>query len=228
MLPYYDQDGITIYHGDCREVLPMIEPDSVDLVLTDPPFNVGFDYKNGFDDDRPLEEYGEWLRSCIAATDRVLVDGGWSFWWMAMRHCHQWSFWFPEGWRIFAAAKNFVQFRPTEVQWSWDPVVFWQRGNRKAKPIAGKRDWHIANTAALILEKSNGHPCPRPIDTARYIVSLVSHPESVVLDPFMGSGTTLRAAKDLGRHAIGIEIEERYCDIAVKRLQQQVLALEFA
>lgn len=69
----------------------------------------------------------------------------------------------------------------------------------------------------------NGHPCPKPIGWMRWAVSMASLDSETVIDPFMGSGTTLRAAKDLGRRAIGIEIEERYCEIAAKRLSQEVL-----
>jgi site-specific DNA-methyltransferase (adenine-specific) len=227
MVPYYEQDGITIYHADCRDVLPTLEAGSVDLVLTDPPFNVGFNYGTGLDDRKPPDEYGTWLRGVIDLAQDSLADGGWTFCWMAMPHCHLWHEWFPDGWRIFASLKNFVQFRPTEIQWSWDPVVFWQKGKRKSKPFAGKRDYHMGNTAAAVsrTQEAAWHPCRRPIDTARYLVELASQPDDLVLDPFMGSGTTLRAAKDLGRRAIGIEIEERYCEIAAKRLQQAVLPL---
>ena len=78
-------------------------------------------------------------------------------------------------------------------------------------------------------EISIPHPCPKPIEPWRLIMSRLSvAPTDTVLDPFMGSGTTLRAAKDLGRKAIGIEIEERYCAIAAERLRQGVLPLEAA
>jgi len=69
------------------------------------------------------------------------------------------------------------------------------------------------------------HPCPKPIKWMRWAVSRASREGETILDPFMGSGTTLRAAKDLGRKAIGIELSERYCEIAVRRLQQSVLPL---
>ena len=70
-----------------------------------------------------------------------------------------------------------------------------------------------------------GHPCPRPLNGMKYLVECFCPPSGLVVDPFMGSGTTLVAAKDLGRRAIGIEIEERYCEIAAKRLAQEVLPL---
>lgn len=73
--------------------------------------------------------------------------------------------------------------------------------------------------------KQADHPCPRKITHAAFLVKWWSEPEDTVLDPFAGSGTTLVAAKQLGRKAIGIEINERYCEIAAKRLAQEVLDL---
>jgi DNA modification methylase len=146
-----------------------------------------------------------------------------------MPHCHQWPEWFPEGWRIFAALKDFVQYRPQLVQHSWDPVIFWQKGKSGAKPprgIASRRDYHMGRTSVWVTQKSNGHPCPRPLDTAQYILALGSNHGETALDPFVGSGTTLLAAKNLGRKAIGIEVEERYCEIAASRLCQEVLPLD--
>jgi DNA modification methylase len=77
-------------------------------------------------------------------------------------------------------------------------------------------------TSSAVSEK-NGHPCPKPLAWMRWLVQLVSLPGEVVIDPFAGSGTTLRACKDLDRRCIGIELEERYCEIAAKRLAQDVL-----
>jgi DNA modification methylase len=71
--------------------------------------------------------------------------------------------------------------------------------------------------------KQADHPCPRKLNHVRWLVRLWSEDTDTILDPFMGSGTTLRAAKDLGRKAIGIEIEEKYCEIAVRRLAQEIL-----
>ena len=79
----------------------------------------------------------------------------------------------------------------------------------------------ISSTAAA---NANGHPCPKPLKTMKWAVNLGSEPNDTILDPFMGSGTTLRAAKDLGRKAIGIEIEEAYCEIAANRMAQEVFA----
>lgn len=82
---------------------------------------------------------------------------------------------------------------------------------------------HTVLRSSAIAEK-NGHPAPKPIEWMKWLVGRTSREGETILDPFMGSGTTIRAAKDLGRKAIGIEIEERYCEIAANRLRQEVLA----
>lgn len=78
-------------------------------------------------------------------------------------------------------------------------------------------------SARGVADPKCGHPCPKPVEWLHWLVGLASSDGETVLDPFMGSGTTLRAAKDLGRRAIGIEISEEYCEIAAKRLRQEVL-----
>ena len=79
--------------------------------------------------------------------------------------------------------------------------------------------------ARLRHNQENGHPRPKPEGLFRALIKTCTEAEQTILDPFMGSGTTLRAAKDLGRYAIGIEIEEKYCSIAAKRMAQSVMAL---
>ena len=133
--------------------------------------------------------------------------------------------WFPDGWRVFAACKNFAQIRATGVWHSWDPVVFWNSGpNSGPNSRTVNRDYHVGNVAGIFGEQS-GHPCPRPLDTMRHIVAIAAAEHQTVIDPFCGSGTTLLAAKQLYRRAIGVEINERYCELAAGRLSQRVLPL---
>lgn len=227
MRPYYEDEACQIFHGDCREILPALEPESADAVVTDPPFNVGFEYGTGYDDKMALDAYGDFLRGAVSESQRALRPGGWSYWWVAMMHCHLYHKWFPEGWRIFASTKDFVQILPIHVQYSWDPVVFWRKDGPKGERGKSARDWHLARTSRHVLEKRRGakHPCRRPIDAATYIVDAAAKPGETVLDPFMGSGTTLLAAKNLGRKAIGIEREEQWCEASAERLAQGVLDL---
>lgn len=215
--PYYEDDAVTLYHGDCRDIMPLLKADGL---VTDPPY--GIDWARATWTDKS-EDYPALMGWLVAESRRVIA--GWCFVFQAMLNVGHFHEWFPEGFRIFAACKNFAQVRPTGVWHSWDPVVFWNSGPNSG-PNSGhvNRDYHVGNVAGVFRERMD-HPSPRPLDTMRHIVQLAAPVGGTVLDPFAGSGTTLRAAKDTGRRAIGIEIEERYCEFAVRRLAQEVLAL---
>ena len=222
MKPYLDDGQCVIYHGDCREILPSLRGNAL---ISDPPFGIGFGRATWADSQEAYPALMSWLVSTAAQC----VPDGFVFVFQAGPNVGHFHEWFPEGWRLFAACKNFVQMRPTEIQSAWDPVVFWRNGDgiaeyRKDAAVV-TRDWHVGDVAGA-LSFPTGHPCPRPEGTMSHLVAIGSRVGQTVLDPYMGSGTTLRAAKDLGRKAIGIEIEERYCEIAAKRLAQQVLAFE--
>ena len=212
--PYYDQDGITIYHADCRDVLPHLEPGSVDLVLTDPPYGIAYDashskYLNGVD-------YGEatWDREpfdpalILAMSVPSIIWGGNCF---ASRlpDSPQWLAWVK-------ITRQDANIRQADMELAWTNCV--------SRPRVFQHLW-IGAYRDSESGIANVHPTQKPIALMKWCAEL-SKTTGTILDPFMGSGTTLRAAKDLGRKAIGIEIEERYCEIAVKRLAQQVLPLE--
>jgi DNA modification methylase len=206
VIPYYDEGGITIYHGDCREILPSIE---ADVLVTDPPY--GMAYASGWSGasiandgdtaardaalstwgDRPALVFGRWSCPKPASTKTVLI-------------------WDKGDWPGMGDLK--LPWGP-----SFEEVYVigsgWQ-GPRRGSVI---RDPHRPSGPTAF------HPTQKPLAIMARL--LESCPEGIILDPFMGSGTTLRAAKDLGRKAIGIEIEERYCEIAANRLAQEVLDL---
>ena len=98
------------------------------------------------------------------------------------------------------------------------PILYYGRDHR-----AGEGAWPTGRMVTVAEDRIVGHPCPKPLSGWRWLVAKVAAEGDVVFDPFVGSGTTLRAAKDLGLHSIGIEIEERYCEIAVQRMAQEVL-----
>jgi site-specific DNA-methyltransferase (adenine-specific) len=212
--PYYQDDSCTIYHADCRDIL--LEIQTVDSLITDPPFGIGFDYgEKGHDDS--FESYEQLLLPVIKWGKE---NAKCCLFWQAMKNCRFWHKWFPEDYRILAACKGFVQFRPTGIQYSWDPIIAF--GKFDNDPNVSLKDFHIQKLAPFGCGRERiDHPCPRPFEQVNYFIQLTSG--TLVLDPFMGSGTTLRAAKDLGRKAIGIELEEKYCEIAAKRLAQEVL-----
>jgi site-specific DNA-methyltransferase (adenine-specific) len=208
--PYYDEGGITIYMGDCREILPLLP--AVDLVLTDPPYNVGIEYGSGTNDNRTREDFIEWAKvwvlECLEKAPTVLISTG------HMRlpdyaMIEPWK-WLICWWKPAAMGRSPVGFS------NWEPVAMWGKG--------AATGCDFIKAPIVPSGELDGHPCPKPLDWAKCILSLFPNAKTII-DPFVGSGTTIRAAKDLGRKAIGIEIEERYCEIAAKRLAQEVLPL---
>ncbi|HDY68787.1 hypothetical protein LCGC14_0823270 [marine sediment metagenome] len=192
MKSYYSEDGITIYHGDCLDILPQLE--KVDLVLTDPPYGVDFaEWDSG------IPEPVKWMGTVEVKTILITPGNG-------NQHFYPSPDW------------TLCWFRPGSVQRvrkgtgfsHWEPILLYGENNFSID--AKKFD---ANTNS----KHWGHPCPKPLDLFKWLIQ----ESETILDPFMGSGTTLVAAKQLGRKAIGIEIEEKYCEIAVKRLAQREL-----
>jgi DNA modification methylase len=230
--PYYDRDGITIYHGDCLDVLPQLE--AVDHVITDPPYS---------DASHAMHEAGrEWGDSIDGQTRARLGFVGTTpaalralFGLMTVR---RWAVFTmdepitaalriepPEGWRYVrtgiwlkpGAAPQFTGDRPGM---GYEPIVIMHRSGERSR-------WNGGGKHGIWTQPPphGEHPTQKPLALYRSFVEDFTDPGDLILDPFMGSGTTLRAAKDLGRRAIGIEINEAYCEIAAKRLAQEVLAL---
>jgi site-specific DNA-methyltransferase (adenine-specific) len=206
MKPYYEQDGIVIYHGDCREILPTLEPGIVDLVLTDPPYGVG---KADWDDVLPLW----WMDDAARIAPLMGVMPGVPNMLHLPQHVGQLSY----RWTLAAHIVNGMT-RGAMGYGNWIPCLVY--ANQETSIYRQSSD-----VARVVVGRSAkpDHPSPKPYEAMLWFASML--PGNVVLDPFMGSGTTLRAAKDLGRRAIGIEIEERYCEVAAKRLQQSVMIL---
>jgi site-specific DNA-methyltransferase (adenine-specific) len=210
--PYFERDGITIYHGDCREILPSI---SADVLVTDPPYGVKFDGKatkhtaggsGGYTTGDDASVGPLMVREALARVTRGAV---------------------------FPGNRNLMAYpEPSDIGCVFCPsgagVGPW--GFVGFHPILfyGKRPGACRPTSIQSFDTADvsGHPCPKPLRWLRWLIALTSLDGETIMDPFAGSGTTLRAAMDLGRRAIGIEIEERYCEIAARRLDQMVLPLE--
>jgi len=200
--PYYESGGITIYHGDCREVLP--ELPAVDVILTDPPYGLGDRWTGGTWGAAPMyDDAKRWDRDIptgivigLVGLARTVIVWGGNLYPLPPSRC--WLAWLKS-----SAMPTLADF---ELAWTNcdRPSKVW----REDRNPDGKRQ----------------HPTQKPLSLMTWCLGFAQFGE-LVLDPFMGSGTTLRAAKDLGRCAIGIEIEERYCEIAARRLDQEVLAL---
>lgn len=205
--PYYDEDGITIYHGDCRDIIPHLP--KVDLVLTDPPYNVGKDYCDG--DKRG--DYEQWCRSWFELLPRPLVFTPGTVnlgMWLKIEQPR----WICSWHKPNQASPNAIGGFNV-----WEPVLVYGKPLRRV----GHDAWvdYIPTSERLGEIK---HPCPKDLKAWQGILHRFKGNDSdVVLDPFMGSGTTLIAAKQLGLKAIGIELEEKYVKIAIERLAQKVL-----
>ena len=212
MQPYYSHAGITIYHGDCQSVLFALP--TIDAVITDPPYGISHpcDYKRrGRSNLATCTDYPD-----VVGDSEAFVPGQWANWPCVLWGANHYADKLPasDGWLVWD------KMRPDDLDQStcelaWSNCI---KGVRRFSYL-----WHgmiRAGNETLV------HPTQKPVALMRWVLSFKWIPGGIVLDPFMGSGTTLVAAKQLGRKAIGIEIEERYCEIAVKRLQQEVLPLE--
>ena len=229
MEPYYDRDGITIYHGDCLEILRSMEP--VDLVFTDPPYNVRSSDIELAGRSAMVRDFGEWDEGWspaphLEAWERILCAGGsvLAFTSDRLLSAYREGPLKPRGTIVWVKENPPPHPRPAYVQ-ATEWIVWLQKEGAAACWNAGGYTLNIERDAAPSGLERTAHPTQKPIDLTRRLVQRHSNKGDTILDPFMGSGTTLRAAKDLGRKAIGIEIEERYCEIAVQRLSQEVMAL---
>jgi site-specific DNA-methyltransferase (adenine-specific) len=217
--PYYEENGITIYHGDCRDILPELEP--VDLVLTDPPYGIclNTDYLTGRNQLNRSSSSKVW--------DKIIGDDTINDYKFLFNHSKI---------SVVFGANNFpnqIPFNPLVDGWiCWDKRVTEEADRILGSPfelavVLGRRTYKMIRLQHCGVKNADGdnsgrfHPTQKPIKLFTNILLLLKSQR--VIDPFMGSGTTLIAAKQLGRKAIGIEIEEKYCEIAVKRLAQGVL-----
>lgn len=200
MKPYYEDSGITIYNADCREVLPLL---SDGVFITDPPYGVNFEYDTFVDDDASWTSTLSVLCSLVGAMPSAVCMS------------------FARLWELPPAKWAAAWFKPGSVRrskiggWAtWEPILLYGKG------------WKIANDMKRLPDcqnhsEGNSHPCPKPVELFKWLIN--GAPDGTVVDPFMGSGTTLLAAKLEGRKAIGVELSERYCEIAARRLSQGVL-----
>ncbi len=212
MKPYFDDGTITIYHGDCAVIAPQLG--TFDLLCTDPPYGIG--EARGKNKSRSKlarsKDYG------VDAWDDVpptadLID--------ALRSHARWQcifggnyFVLPPSscWLVWDKENGENDFADCELAWT-----NYTRAVRRKRHM-----WHG------MLRKDNEereHPTQKPLAVMSWAISLCPERPTTVIDPFMGSGTTLRACKDLGIRCVGVEREEKYCEIAARRLSQQTLAL---
>jgi site-specific DNA-methyltransferase (adenine-specific) len=192
--PYYQDSAVTIYHGDCREWMP-----SADVLVTDPPYGINFAGQPTLWQRQAGRVPEPW--DLERADVGFLLDG--------RPACIWGGNYFPlplsRGWMVW--------FKPDAPPSMGDAELAWTNLDKNVRAIT----YSISATNG----ERVAHPTQKPLAVMTWC--LAGMPEGVILDPFAGSGTTLRAAKDLGRKAIGIEIEEKYCEIAARRCAQEVI-----
>jgi site-specific DNA-methyltransferase (adenine-specific) len=222
MNPYYDEDGITIYQGDCREVLPALE--GVDTLLTDPPFFM------------PAEHYQSRIKWQRSWGDVSILAAFWSLILDALRlketghaivfgNADSYPVLYPEFYRRFDKISCLVWDKGHvglgRIWRHQHELILAARWRTSYAEIDGRLYSDVLRVDATPSSERH-HPVEKPTKLLTDLLRPSTPTAGMVLDPFMGAGTTLLAAKALNLPAIGIEIEERYCEIAAKRLAQGV------
>lgn len=213
MKPYFTDEraGITIYHASCEDVLPTLG--AFDLLLTDPPYGIGESSKKNATRGllAKVRDYGEysWDQNPVPmeTMDKARSLCRWQIIWggnyYPLPPCSGPLVWDKE---------NSGDFADGELAWT-----------NLGKALRIKR--HMWNGMLRKNSEERFHPTQKPLDVILWALSQAPPDVTTVLDPWMGSGTTLRACKDTGKRCVGIEREERYCEISARRLEQEVLAL---
>ena len=223
--PFYQDDSCTIYNADCREILPLLP--RFDLLLTDPPYGMTVDTDNSrfsggskgnmakrgngvgtgagvpvIGDDKPLGGIDPEL---LISTSDVQIIWGWNHYpdLFPKGSCLVWVKRYEEAFGSFLS--------DAEVAWKSTGCGVWCHRDLSNNAIANERV----------------HPTQKPVGLMTWCINKAKQAQTI-LDPFMGSGTTLVAAKLEGRKAVGIEISEKYCELAANRLRQRVLNFEEA
>jgi DNA modification methylase len=212
MLPYYDQDGITIYNADCRTAMRALRPS---WIVTDPPYGINYDGA----------KYKKWSGQELGWNKIQNDDGS-----LDLEFIFR-----AEGNKVVFGADNYLDKIEYKGSWIiWDKRVDEKNDKMFGNPI--EMAWNSKEGLHKIYRIKHGgvvnadsiygnnekrfHPTQKPVRLFYRILEDFTNEDDLILDPFMGSGTTLIAAQKLGRKAIGIEIDKYYCDIAIKRLAQ--------
>ena len=218
MKPDYDKNGVTLYRADCLDVLPTLEANSVDAVITDPPYGIAFSSNGQLfvkagtiagDEDSRLAEtvYG------------ICADRNWP---LAMFFSPY--RWFTNGWRnvlVWHKGYHVGVGGDRETCWKRDVEMIGVAFNRE---LNGNRDSSLLRFNAISPNFVGLlHPAEKPLSLVRYLVERLTHPGNTVCDPCIGSGTTAKACIQTGRRFIGVEIDPTSFDIAVRRIEEASL-----
>jgi len=210
---YYADDRCTIYHGDCTEILPCLAP--VDCIITDPPFNAGKSFENDNLGEMDFKIFCNKTAILFYEInpENILIEVGKDD--NTMRSEIERYFKYE-----YSLCLNYTNsMRNGKIGYSnWGLVLWFSNGGKCYNRYKDRLDSPLNNT-----KDKFSHPSPKEVLHYGRLIKMFSDENSVICDPFLGTGTTLVASKGLGRKAIGIEINERYCEIAANRLRQNEL-----
>jgi DNA modification methylase len=222
MKPYYQDDFVTIYHGDCREILPQLDSLHFAALITDPPY--GMAYKSNGGGTTKKDAVGWWFGEAVHGDEDTRLRDEILEWWGNAGPAFVFGTWKVER---PASTRAVLIYDKGGATGMGDLSIPFKPSHEEiyviGGPFAGTRDCGSVLQGRVQAMAKNGreHPTEKDPRTIRQLIAKTL--PGAILDPCMGVGTTLRAAKDLGRPAVGIEIEERYCEAAARRCAQDVL-----
>jgi site-specific DNA-methyltransferase (adenine-specific) len=220
MRPFYERDGVTLYHGDSREVLADLPTACANLLLTDPPYGMAYKSSTGAE----IRGDARWagirlFRAALLQLDRLLADPA-----HAYVFCHWESlpefydaiapFWRLKNALVWSKASHGPGDCKGDYGHDHELVLFAHHGRRL---LNGGRDSAILNFPRVPNSRRR-HPTHKPVELLRYLIEKSTAPGETVLDIYAGSGSTLEAAAVSGRRAVGIELDERHCESAARAL----------
>ena len=250
MKPYYDHNGITIYNGDCLKIMPDILDGSIDMVMTDPPYGTT---ACAWDSIIPLEPMWEQLKRVIKKNGAIALTASQPFTSaLVMSNVksfrHEWVWKKDKSGNIAVLKYQPAKVHESILVFGFESVLY--NPQMEKRPDKNKRNnaprinkVGVQGNKEFFVSRSRGnddvkyptsvkefnamrggvHPTQKPVALMEYLIKTYTNEGETVLDFAMGSGTTLMAAKALGRKAIGIEISEEYCELTVRRLVQEVI-----
>lgn len=227
MKPYYSENGITIYHADCREVLPSLSAESVGSIVADPPFfTPAAHYQSRISWGRSwgdLSILGQYLFDLAPLLKRVLTHDGHLF-----VFCHDESYpvFYPAVYRLWDFTAGLVWDKTRvglgKIFRHQFELILWASNSGAYVANDGRLHSDILRYPAT-LSADRDHPVEKPSALIAELLGVCARPNALIVDPFMGGGSTLLAARNLGMRAIGIEMEEAYCEAAARKFSQEVL-----
>ena len=221
--PYYADEWVCIVHGDCREVLPLIPDNSIDLVLTDPPY--GVNHKRSGEPYMAGDNINQ-LPLVLPIFYRLLKDDGALFLFSSTELLRESLLAFQTYFKmhniiIWDKKQAIFPHSQSHFNLRYEPIIY---GSRGLHYLNKKRASDVIQ-CSTVRGNEKKHPTQKPTELVKQLLESTQENKNLILDPFLGSGTTAYCAKKLNRKCIGIEIEEKYCEIAANRCRQSVMEL---